>query len=372
MSFRAVQDQEVALRLITNMLERKRLSHALLFSGPSGVGKRLTAMETAKAVLCKSQGVDACDTCLSCRKIASGNHPDIKILAPLKRSRIIDVSMIETAIEMASLKPFEADRRVFILLDAERMNATAQNRFLKTLEEPPGQSLFILTSEHARYLLPTIRSRCQTLRFRTLRQETIIDLLIQQRDLPRLQAEAIAGLAQGQASRALDLVDTERRDLVLAVAKQLHDGADPVATAESFAKCLENQRKQIEANVEADAGDSSTPDATREDRDRLKEEQQAVVDALVRRDLMEYLYLLQTWYRDALVFCATGQTSQIMNRDQMDELQKQNVPKPGKRPAAASDYSKKIVAIDKARLYLERFINDQRVFTDLFFTLAGR
>jgi len=367
MSFDSIRDQEVALRLLRNMLKTGRVSHALLFAGPGGVGKRLAAVELAKAVNCTQSRENPCDVCLSCRKVMSGNHPDLRVVTPMKKSRTIDVATIETITDAASMKPMEGRCHVFVIHDAERMNIAAQSHFLKTLEEPPSHSLFILTSEYPRILLPTIRSRCQQVRFRTLRTETIVDLLKGQRDLPDDVAVSIAALAQGQMSRALDLVDSERREVALAVAKELADGADPVGTAEVFVKNLDAERKRIEAAADRDSGDPLMAEMGRDAKDRLKDEQNALADALVRRDTMEYLYLLETWYRDVMVVAATGKTEYAMNRDHAAML----------KTAAAGATSaeaggRKIAAIEKARVYLERFIADDRVFRDLFFTLAGK
>lgn len=369
MSFSILRDQEVAVRLMQNMLERGRVSHALLFCGPSGVGKRLAAIEMAKAVNCTGAGHDACDTCLSCRKVVSGNHPDLKVVVPKKKSRTIDVETVESITDIASMKPLEGRCHVFLVHDAERMNFAAQNHFLKTLEEPPSQALFVLTTEYPRMLLPTIRSRCQNVRFRALRPATVVDLLKQQKDLPDDVAVSIAAVAQGQMSRALDLVDSDKRQMALAIAKELADGANPVTTAEAFVKTLESERKRIENSVEADSSELNSAELTREAKERIKEEQGAAIDALVRRDVMEYLYLLETWYRDVMVYSAAGELKHVLNRDHADLLTKSAAVNSWETAVACS---KKIQAIEKARVYLERFIAEDRVFRDLFFTLAGK
>jgi DNA polymerase-3 subunit delta' len=320
----------------------------------------MTALEMAKAVNCVQGNGDACDTCLSCRKVASGNHPDVKIIAPVRKSRIIDVEAIEGINEFAALRAYESKWRVFVVLDADRMGLPAQNHFLKTLEEPPGQSLFLLVSEYPRRLLPTIRSRCQMVRFGALRPETVVDLLQTQRDLPLEVAQSVAAVAQGQMSRALDLVDSEKRDIVIEVARRLSQNDDPMALAEEFSKSLDSRREQLAAAVKLDSESEASEEASREDKKRLKEEQLALVDELSRRDIMDYLYLFETWYRDQWVFQVTGADTRIMNQDHAAQI----------RQTKPSDAGKKIRAIEQARVYLERFINEERVFRDLFFSLA--
>ena len=362
MRFSRVRDQQVPLQFLRNMLERKRVPHGLLFHGPAGIGKRLTALEFAKALNCTQANGDACDTCLPCRKIAHGNFSDLMTIAPVKRSRIIDVDTISSVNEMASLRPFESQWRVFIILDAERMRGPAQNHFLKTLEEPPGNSVFILVTEFPNLLLPTIRSRCQRVRFGALRPETVADILVEQRDLPRNLAEAFAAVAQGQASRALDFVDSDKRDAVLDVVHRLAEGEDPVVMADQFARFLAAAKERVESAIKAlaDDADQDSKAMSPEDKERIKEEQQAQVDAQVQRDLMDYLFLLEMWYRDRLVLEATGEEHHVLNKDQLERLRA----KPG------SDLLKKIEAINRSRVYLERFLNEERVFRDLFFVLA--
>jgi DNA polymerase-3 subunit delta' len=321
----------------------------------------MAAQEFAKALNCVRQDGDACDVCLPCRKIAAGNHPDVSYIAPVKKSRIIDVDTVEGIINLASLRPFESKWRVFVILEADRMDdRNGQNKFLKTLEEPPGNSLFILVTEHPSQLLPTMRSRCQRVRFGPLRTETVLELLLRDRDLPPDVAQSVAALAQGQMSRALDLVDSNRREIALDITRRLEEGGDPVALAEEFSKLLDSRRAQIKTAIEAEVDTAETADLSREDREEQKKQQLAVAEAIIRRDIIEYLYLFETWYRDKEVVRVTHDPARVLNRDSIERLQK------GK----PSDLGAKRAAFEKAHRYLERFLNEERVFRDLFFALA--
>ncbi len=361
MSFSDIRDQETAVRFLQNILREERIPNGLLFYGPGGVGKGLAALELAKAINCTQQNGDACDACLPCRKVMSGNHPDIRHVSPSEKTRLIKKAEVDEINEMAALRPFESAWRIFIIQDADRMNPTAQNHFLKTLEEPPGRSLFILLSEFPRVLLPTIRSRCQAVRFRALRQETVADLLRRERDLPDDLAESIAGIAEGQMARALDLVDSDKRQVVLSLTARLADGEDPVVMAEEFTKFLGDQRKQLEASLKADMAYESADEVSRADMERLKDERLAQLTAMSKRDMLEYLYLLETWYRDEMIFGATRDKSRVWNKDQIERLES----------AKAGTSAEKLRAIETARMYLDRFINEERVFRDLFLTLAA-
>jgi len=360
MSFADIRDQDIPVRLLRNMLTRQRVPNGLLFWGPSGVGKRLTAFELAKAINCTQNAADACDACLSCRKVKSGNHPDLRILSPVKKSRIIDVDMVQSINEFASLSSIESPWRVFILQDADRMGIPAQNHFLKTLEEPPSNSVFVLITEFPGLLLPTIRSRCQRIRFGPLRPETVADLLRRDRDLPEDLAQSLGLIAQGQMSRALDFVDSDKRTIALDLSRRLSEGTDPLALAAEFVSHLTSRRKQIEAALQGAVSSDEMNVLTPEDREALREQQKAQAENLIRRDIMEYLYLLATWYRDELVYSVTNDTERILNRDQEDRLKK----------VGPQIYEDKIAAIEKARGYLDRFLNEERVFRDLFFVLA--
>lgn len=357
MHFDHIKDQRVPLQLLNNLIARDRVPNALLFWGPSGVGKGLTATALAKALMCPEGDAGA----LASRKIDHGNHPDLQVLVPVKKSRIIDVEAIDSVIELASLRPFEAEWRVFIIHEAERMRGPAQNHLLKTLEEPLGKTVFILVSEYPQLLLPTIRSRCQRIRFGQLRPETVREVVLREREVSEAEADSIAAISQGQMTRALDLVDSEKRALVLDVVKRLASGEEPMALAEEFSGHVSAQRAQFEAIVKS-AGDQTDPkELSKEDREQMRDEQAAVADALSRRDIMETLFLFEMWYRDVLVYGATGDAEFVLNRDQLALLES----------AGVSEPEAKIGAIEKARLYLERFLNEERVFRDLFFALAS-
>lgn len=365
MSFSDIRDQAVPVRLLRSALKSGRIPNGLLFYGPEGIGKRLAALELAKAINCHEAQADACGACLSCRKIAHGNHADVKVIMPSGKSRIINVETVDMMAELSAYRPFEGAWRVFVIEDADRMGLPAQNHFLKTLEEPPSATVFVLMTQFPKLLLPTIRSRCQQVRFGALRPETVKELLLRDRDLPPESAMAIAAVSQGQMSRALDLVETEKRPVVLSVAARLASGEDPMALSEEFVKHLRAQGEALRASVKAEADDDDSgvmlDDLSREEREEQKQQQLALAEALLRRDIMEYLYLFKTWYRDQMVLGAAGNPAHLLNRDHLGRLE----------AAASERIEAKLAAIDKAWRYVERNLSMERVFRDLFFTLAA-
>ncbi|MBX3180921.1 MAG: DNA polymerase III subunit delta' [Candidatus Hydrogenedentes bacterium] len=362
MSFSDIKDQEMPLRLLRNILKQNRVPNGLLFWGPEGVGKRTTALELAKAINCKAGDFDACDACLSCRKVTSGNHPDVKIVAPAGKTRIINVEAIDAITELSAYRPFEGKWRAVLIEDADRMNESAQNHFLKTLEEPPSNTLFVLQSYYPNRLLPTIRSRCQQVRFGALQPATVSAILRREHPLDVATADALAAVAQGQVSRALDLVTSNKRNMVLDIAARLNRGDDPLLVSEQFVSQLREATEALKAALLSELEeDASQQDMSGEDLADQKKEQEAFIEGQVRRDYLEYLYLFETWYRDVWVYSTTGDDRLVLNRDQAPALKQQR----------GRDYPDKLAAIERAWVYIERNLAFDRIFRDLFFVLAA-
>ena len=156
-----------------------QLHHCLLFEGPSGVGKHLHALWLAKLINClaepeiRSEG--PCGTCWSCRMIEKGDHGDIVVVGydPEKTAKVISVKQARTLISKIQVHPARARKRVVIIDPAEAMRIEAANALLKTLEEPPSSTMFVLICDFADQLLPTIRSRVQRIRFRPVPREEL-------------------------------------------------------------------------------------------------------------------------------------------------------------------------------------------------------
>jgi DNA polymerase-3 subunit delta' len=195
MAWHDVLGQEHALRLLRNALEHSRLAHAYLFSGPSGVGKHLTARQFAKAVCCPVQTSDACNTCTACKKIDADNHPDVLDIEP--DGNFIRIEQIRTIQQRLSYRPYEQDRIVIILNGCELLTPPATNALLKTLEEPPGHALLILLTSHKTALPLTITSRCQLVPFRDLTPAHVRTILKQQDAVEREDATVSVMMARG-------------------------------------------------------------------------------------------------------------------------------------------------------------------------------
>ena len=226
---------------LRRLLTSGRLPGSLLFTGVDGVGKKLFALELAKALNCRNRvGVEACDECSSCLRIAKSTfepfsepadnrermiwseHGDLAMIRPYLQ--IIRVKPIRELEREANFRPFEGAARVFIIEDAEYMNDQAANALLKTLEEPPPTTNLILTTTNPTALLATIRSRCQVIRFAPVPAAEIEKFLIKQKELPASDAALLARTSQGSIGRACaaDIDDyRERRNEMLGVLRAL-------------------------------------------------------------------------------------------------------------------------------------------------------
>ena len=176
----------------------ERLPHALLVSGPPGIGKRLFAERLARRLVCEH--ATACDACRACRLAANDTHPDVLIVRPQEGKTEITVDDARAVNQFLVLTPHLATRRVVLVVDADRLNRSASNAILKTLEEPPSGSYLLLVSDAPARLLPTIRSRCQNLVLPRPTEEEGISYL-QAHRLP--DPGGLLALAHGAPLRAL-------------------------------------------------------------------------------------------------------------------------------------------------------------------------
>lgn len=193
MAFELVGNAE-AVELLRGSLERERLAHAYVFLGPEQVGKRTLALQLAMALNCARPEEAPCGGCLSCRKVHSGNHPDVRLLGGQGRLGIAEVRELQRE---AHLSPVEGRYRVFVLDGFQEATVEAANALLKTLEEPPPRAVLVLVAQEGAPLLPTVLSRCQALHFRLVPSAWIRRSLVERGVEPQ-RAEQLAALALGR------------------------------------------------------------------------------------------------------------------------------------------------------------------------------
>jgi DNA polymerase III subunit delta' len=236
---------ERAKEILRRMLRQRRVPGALLFAGEAGLGKKFFALELARALTCRQpRDAEACGVCASCarlvraafpaaddkddlKRIVWGEHRDVGFILP--SGRFITIEAVRELERESNFRPYEGAARVFIVRDADRMNEPASNALLKTLEEAPPTTHIILLSSRPASLLPTIRSRCQIVRFAPLPVEEVEQYLVRSRARAGDEARLAAHISGGRpgAARSVNL-DTYRgrRDSMLAVVEALAQGGD--------------------------------------------------------------------------------------------------------------------------------------------------
>lgn len=244
MPFADIIGHERIVEVLRRSLRTGKTAHSYLFEGVPGCGRKKTALALIQALFCTSAADDACGVCPSCRKVAGGSHPDITLIAPLPDKRDISIDQLRELQRVLSLRPYEAPRKACIIEPAERMSVNAANSLLKTLEEPPGDALIILLTENAGMLLPTIRSRCQLIRFAPLPPEHVMTLL-ERSGISAGTASLLAPMSGGSMQRAIELDNealAEKREAVLVRLGQMN--INRIATVFDAAEALSGNRDE--------------------------------------------------------------------------------------------------------------------------------
>jgi DNA polymerase-3 subunit delta' len=303
-AFETFPEQPEAKRLLRAALAEGP-AHAYLLHGPPGVGKRRAATAFAGALLGDRE------------RTARGSHPDLYVLEPLgDQIRIDEIRALRRDLHM---RPFEADRRVYLVHGADTLNDDAADALLKDLEEPPPYVVIVLIASHLGPLPETIRSRCQLVPFRRLSERAIREEIAGR--APELSAEeqtALARVAAGRLDRAARLLDpaaVSRRETLVEVARSVYLAEDfePAAAAEALLEGI--TERGVEARELAEAQIHLLDLSERDVEQRLRRAQRGAE----REELLAALEELAAWYRD-LVVVAVGAEQAVVHSDRLDEL----------------------------------------------------
>ena len=287
-----------------------RSSHAYLFLGGAGAGKRLIANTFAKALQCEGEK-RPCDSCKSCHAFNHGNHPDVIYFQPLKNGKTYTIEDVrEQLLETVDLKPFQYEKKIYIIEKADTLNIQSQNALLKTLEEPPAHAVFLLLAERAEAFLPTILSRVVVMKIRPLSAETIADYLMQAGHLAE-ESHILSAYAQGRIGQALELVEDEG---------------------------FREMRQDILGKLEA------LPSMSEGDAYLLAKEFE------VYKNDLRFLDIMELWYRDLLTAKSLREEGYLIQRDKKDAIFRA-----AKEPAAL--LAKKAAAVRTARMRLAQNAN---------------
>ena len=287
-----------------------RSSHAYLFLGGAGAGKRLIANTFAKALQCEGEK-RLCDSCKSCHAFNHGNHPDVIYFQPLKNGKTYTIEDVrEQLLETVDLKPFQYEKKIYIIEKADTLNIQSQNALLKTLEEPPAHAVFLLLAERAEAFLPTILSRVVVMKIRPLSAETIADYLMQAGHLAE-ESHILSAYAQGRIGQALELAEDEGfREM----------RQDILGKLEALPSMSEGEAYLLAKDLEGYKND------------------------------LRFLDIMELWYRDLLTAKSLREEGYLIQRDKKDAIFRA-----AKEPAAL--LAKKAAAVRTARMRLAQNAN---------------
>lgn len=281
-AFASIRGQGKAIAFLAGVMERGRIPSAFLFIGPHHVGKRTTALALARALNCEREDGDPGGECPSCRKITEDAHPDVETVLP--QGQFIKVDQVRGITDRLALIPMLARKRVIVISQAERMNLEAANAFLKTLEEPPYDTLIVLCAENPARLLETIVSRCVPVRFQPLREADLRELLAAPTGSDALHGEALdfmVRFAQGRLRPELS-----------------QKAANWLGIRERMVHVLESGGRPIYHQLSGEIARWSSSD-----------------------DWRFVLEWLECWFRDAALLAAGASEASLINLDRIPELQ---------------------------------------------------
>ena len=243
MAFTQIRGQSRALETLSGYLETQRLSGAYLFIGPKGIGKSLAARNFAKVLNCLNQRRDACDKCPSCLKIEQNQHPDFHLIQAAE-SEAIKIEAVRDLKKEINLKAYLGRRKIFLIEQAHNLTPEAQNALLKVLEEPAGESTIILVTDKPALLFKTIISRCQIIRFSSLKRPQLEQILKDDYALDGASAHFLAYFCEGSIGRALQFKDSqifrEKNQIIdaFALSAKVNPQQLAVETKEEMRRCL--------------------------------------------------------------------------------------------------------------------------------------
>lgn len=323
--FRNILGHESEVELLQKAVMLGKVSHAYIFEGEAGCGKKEIAEAFAMTLQCEKGAKDACMECTSCKQALTHNHPDIIYLTHEKPNTISVNDIREQVNGDIYVKPYNGKYKVYLIEDAHKMNIQAQNALLKTMEEPPEYVVLILLTNNAEGFLPTIRSRCVTIKMKPVQSGQIIQYLMSRLNVSEKDAKMCASFAQGNIGKAAKLSASEdfneMKDLAIQVMKRLKEmDLNEVVSA---------VKKINEYKLEAE----------------------------------DFLDLMMVWYRDVLLLKATNDVNKLIFQDEVYDI---------KKAAATSSYEGLeliMKGIEKAKKRIDANVNLELVLELMLLTI---
>ncbi len=303
--------QALAKRVLGKAVSENRIAHAYLFLGLQGTGKLTTAVEFGKALNCENmQDGQACGKCAVCNAIAHGNFPDMRIWSPKGQDTTID-SMREMR-DRASFRPARGKWVVNIIEQGDTLNEDSANCILKLLEEPPDYVVNILLYRNPASILPTIRSRCQLIRFEQVSTDELAARLIDDYDATDAEAELLSVYSQGRPGVAIRLLDDDtfvrRREVIANIAEKS-------ASSNAWAALMLAENLRGSDLVQKTAEEDGDEEVEKDTKSRSSAQRPGAREATI-----ESLDMLLVWYRDLLAAKLQGPEASVVNSDKRELL----------------------------------------------------
>lgn len=324
-SFKDVVGHKDILKYISSAVENNRVSHAYILNGERGSGKKMLANLFAMTLLCETGDNEPCGKCHSCKQAESGNHPDI-IRVTHEKPNSISVDDIRTQVNnTVDIKPYQGPYKVYIIPQADMMTPQAQNAILKTIEEPPSYAVFLLLTENAETLLPTINSRCVMLKLRNIKDTLIKKYLMENLEIPDYKADMCTAFAQGNMGRAIMLANSDHFNEIREESVQLLKHINEMELNEIVAAV-----KNI---------------------------------SVYKLEITDYLDIIMIWYRDVLLYKATKEIDKVVFKDQLQSIKEQA------RKSSYEGIELILESLEKAKARLKANVNFDLVMELLFLTI---
>ncbi len=311
--FQDIIGQEQIKEHLQNALSTGKVSHAYIINGERFSGKEYIAKIFAMALQCERDGIEPCQECHSCRQALSDNQPDI-IRVTHEKPGSIGVDDIRAQINGdIPIKPYSSPRKIYIVNEAEKMTVQAQNALLKTLEEPPAYAVILLLTSNVNAFLPTILSRCVVLNMKPVADEKVKKYLMEELQVPDYKADVCVAFARGNVGKAKQLASSEDFEKVKEEALALLKYVQDMDVTEMIAAIRKISEYKLDVN--------------------------------------DYMDILTIWYRDVLLFKATGDANHLVFREELSNI---------RRVAGRTSYEgieKVIRSLEKAKSRLDANVN---------------
>ncbi len=325
--FKDVVGHKNIIKYIQNAVTADAVSHAYILNGERGSGKKLLANLFAMSIQCQDREEDgeACGKCQSCRRVMSGNQPDI-IKVTHEKPNTISVDDIRVQVnDDIVIRPYSSRYKIYIIADADMMTVQAQNALLKTIEEPPSYAVIMLLTENAEVLLPTIRSRCVMMKLRNIKDQLVKKYLMEHLEVPDYKADVCVAFAQGNMGKAIMLAQSDHFNEIKEEAVHLLRNISEMTAAELTEAVRRCMSYKLEIN--------------------------------------DYLDVIAIWYRDVLIYKATKNVDRVVFSDQMKYI---------KERASKSSYEgieNILDALEKAKARIKANVNFELTMELLLLTI---